>query len=1170
LKLPWSTPNNPLEFSMLLRFALSLLAFFGFLALIWLVGPIVSIGEHKPLEGLWVRTALGVLLGLMIFGPLGWRWWTVRKAEQALKVGLTRQDEQSRAQSATLHAIFAEAVNTLKKHQSRRAWYHSKPGLYELPWYVMIGPPGSGKTTALQNAGLRFPLQGPLGNDPVRGVGGTRNCDWWFTDQAVLIDTAGRFTTQDSDHNTDAAAWNSFLGLLRKHRPKQPVNGVLLTLSIHELLDSPVHRKETARKISLRLQEMIRTLGVCPPVYVLMTKLDLLPGFKETFGRLSEQERAQAWGVNFDHPNPLDITLKETLPEALDQMVARLSEQLNARLEREELEHRRVKLFEFPQAVAQLKPAIENLLQQAFQSSGPFEKPLMLRGVYLSSGTQDGNVFDRILSGMGVSGRQAEGLAPGQGKSFFIHALLSQVVFAEQHLAAYVKRKAVISRLVYFGTLSTALLVTGLLVTGWWISHDNNSVAVAQTLERSDAMKAQAAGLPTQAQAPSQALFQALDSLRNLAPESPDEITHHLGLNQDRKLQQAGQLAYRRALSESLMPHVAKRLEDRLRAALGQDMELAYESLKAYVMIHSPQHFDAQSLSSWVVFDWEQNMFGAYEPGLKTRAMSHLEAAIALGAPSGLPALDTDLVNNARQVIGAQSTEQRLYKRMRRFFRPGSLPDFNLAQAVGVSGATVFTRPSGQSLNQGVDAFFTREAYIRHVLPSLPAEAARLNTEAGWVLGDANAAEATETQGLLRRARQLYIEDYIETWDRYLKDVEVQRPAQFDQAVNLARVLASPQSPLKKFLEGVAGNTRLAGQLTQAASRAESVANQKAAQTLPSNTALLTGSDFKPVDIEVPLEQQVDDYFSNINGLFEGNPPGYAQVSALLNDLYAQLAAVASAKKSKSAPPPPAAMDALQVGAGLLPEPVRAIVGQLAGQGSAHGRAAERANLTADLRPLQEVCQRTVANRYPIHAGSGLDVLTEDFARFFGPAGLMDQFFSSRLASLVDTGTGDWTLKPLSDGAQATSNPSLIQFQRAARIRDVLFSGNKPSPGFEVEMRLVNSSNPDDVFYLENNGDLKMFSRQFQPNHRIQWGGQSPSATLRVRASEGPYKTYSGPWALFRLFDASQIQNTERPEKFRAKFTLDGKQFDFEVLANSAFNPLRLNELRQFRCPGNL
>lgn len=182
----------------------------------------------------------------------------------------------------------------------------------------------------------------------------------------------------------------------------------------------------------------------------------------------------------------------------------------------------------------------------------------------------------------------------------------------------------------------------------------------------------------------------------------------------------------------------------------------------------------------------------------------------------------------------------------------------------------------------------------------------------------------------------------------------------------------------------------------------------------------------------------------------------------------------------------------------------------------------------------------------------------------------MDQFFAARLASVVDTGNANWKLKPLSDSSEAPLNPALVQFQRAARIRDVFFSGNKSNPSFDVEMRLINSSHPNDVFYLETNGELKMFSKQFQPSQRIKWGGESPSATLRVRASEGAHKTYNGPWALFRLFDSAKIQNTERPEKFKASFTLEGKQFDFEVMANSAFNPLRLNELRQFRCPSNL
>ena len=76
---------------------------------------------------------------------------------------------------------------------------------------MIIGPPGSGKTTALVNSGLKFPLEQRFGKDALRGVGGTRNCDWWFTDEAIFLDTAGRYTTQDSDARADAAGWIEFL-----------------------------------------------------------------------------------------------------------------------------------------------------------------------------------------------------------------------------------------------------------------------------------------------------------------------------------------------------------------------------------------------------------------------------------------------------------------------------------------------------------------------------------------------------------------------------------------------------------------------------------------------------------------------------------------------------------------------------------------------------------------------------------------------------------------------------------------------------------------------------------------------------------------------------------------------------------------------------------------------
>ena len=191
-----------------------------------------------------------------------------RRLMEQLAAGPEPAPDPARVASAeeleTLRRRFDEALAVLKGSEGRTGlgghW------VYQLPWYLIIGPPGCGKTTALVNSGLRFPLAEQLGQDAIHGVGGTRNCDWWFTDEAVLLDTAGRYTTQDSYAEVDSAAWSGFLGLLKKHRPRRPINGVLVAVSLSDLLQqSQAERDAHARAIRGRVQEIYSTFQIrCP------------------------------------------------------------------------------------------------------------------------------------------------------------------------------------------------------------------------------------------------------------------------------------------------------------------------------------------------------------------------------------------------------------------------------------------------------------------------------------------------------------------------------------------------------------------------------------------------------------------------------------------------------------------------------------------------------------------------------------------------------------------------------------------------------------------------------------------------------------------------------------------------------------------------------------------
>src|SRR6185503_9019767 len=203
---------------------------------IWYAGPYFAFAGFAPRESEFARlVAIGVVIGIWLLWRLMKRLRAYRASDRLLTAVITQpqpQVEKARtpAEVVKLRERFEEAVSALK--EQRRSGH----SLYDLPWYVIIGAPGSGKTTALLNSGLKFPLEQRVGKGALRGVGGTRNCDWWFTDEAIFLDTAGRYTTQDSDAASDAVGWSEFLALLRKYRARRPINGVILTINAQDLM----------------------------------------------------------------------------------------------------------------------------------------------------------------------------------------------------------------------------------------------------------------------------------------------------------------------------------------------------------------------------------------------------------------------------------------------------------------------------------------------------------------------------------------------------------------------------------------------------------------------------------------------------------------------------------------------------------------------------------------------------------------------------------------------------------------------------------------------------------------------------------------------------------------------------------------------------------------------
>lgn len=1179
-------------------------------ALLWWLGPLISWNGVHPLDGSTARLiALGALLLVFVLGYL-LSIWRRKRANARLVKGISGGKSTSDREVEVLQQRFSEAMKVLEesaRQSGKRGFLKGRQFLYELPWYIFIGAPGSGKTTALLNAGLTFPLAGKMGQASVKGVGGTRNCDWWFTEESVLIDTAGRYTLQQSDEAADAAAWLEFLALLRRSRPQRPLNGVLLTVNIQDLLQqSPADRKEHALKLRTRLQELHQQLGVRPPVYVLVTKCDLIAGFNESFDGLGKEERDQVWGFSFPYdPRGEDNTMQSFGAEfaALEK---RLRDRLLDRMEAETDVLRRAAIFAFPQQFNGVKGLLGGFLEQVFEGGGSLEERTLLRGVYFTSGTQEGSPIDRVLGTLartfGVDGRAAS-IASARGKSYFLSRLLRQVVFAEQGLVGENRQVASARRTRRRLGMAVIALAALAVLAGWGISYQRNQAYLAMVAARVPEIKSAVDSLPP-ATSPSVApLPQVFDQL--LAAPAPGSfaidappLLHALGLYQGDYLAAGVDIGYRRLLNQALLPRVTQRLEERLRAANRDNLELAYEALKAYLMLHTPEHFEAQGLKAWITLDWDANLGGTLNAEQRASLARHLESAFAYGAPPATAPIDKTLVANVREMLIAYPLEYRVFSRLKRAQVGNDFPAFTAAAAGGPNAIRVFERASGKPLTQGIPGLFTRDGYERAFKAAQAKVTKQLADEERWVLGvqrpgegDAQAranALLAGSSDIDARVRRLYLGEYIKVWDAYLADVRLIKLGGLDRSLSVSGLLAAPDSPLTAYLRAIARETQLgaaAAAATTGATGGASGSNaasakvadierkaQEAAQAKKDLSALIG----KPAEEASgsggrALEFMVDDHFASIHRMVAGSPPPIDEVQKLFGEVFAQLTAIDAAQKSKSPPPPATASAAVKAAAGTQPEPIKSMLTDLVDAGASQSRSAERQGLSAELKPVSEQCAKTIAGRYPFAAGSSADVLPDDFGQMFGVGGLLDDFYARRLAPLVDTGVTPWAYRPLTDGTQPPGGAALADFQRAAKIREAFFRAGGKQPGFKLDLRMLEMDPALKEITLEVDGTPLKFTAGVTAAQTFTWPSARIASQLKLSAAGGGAPmSFEGPWALFRLIGKFEVQPSPQPERFVVVLTLDGKKARMELISASALNPLRLRELQAFRCPDAL
>jgi type VI secretion system protein ImpL len=791
------------------------------------------------LDSSMIKPAIGIVLAISVSSVLvvwGRSRFKAIRASEGLKQLISNDTAQSdTGATQALRERLQAAIADIKS--SRMGRLKGSAALYELPWYLVIGNPAAGKSTAILNSGLHFPFTDQK-SCVVQGIGGTRNCDWYFTNEGILLDTAGRYSVEQQDHGE----WISFLHMLRKHRARAPINGIIIAASIAELIRNPPEFAiELAKKLRLRIQELTDNLEVIAPVYIVFTKADLIDGFSDFFRALEPAERAKVWGSTFAFQTDGSVNPVGQFEAYFDELCDGLKEMSLAQMAISRGKPHAPGLLTLPIEFEGLKSCLRSFLTTLFEEN-PYQYRPVVRGFYFTSAAQEGasvhKASDEIVKsfGLGNALRNEDADQQTSRDSYFLLDLFRKVIFADSQLVRQYS-SAHRTRRRFVVVLGTALLLGGGL-GGWAMSYTNNRQLVNNV--QADLQKAI---LMQQDRVDLQARLEALDVLQDRFEQLQKYKKDHplmlgLGLYQGDALELKLRQEYFNGMSHLMLKPVAEQMEDYLssvgknaaqlklgsvaqttiggqtggvyQSASPTDVQEAYNALKAYLMLGNAQRVEPVHLGDQLTRFWrhwlEANR-GVMDREVMARHAERLMSFyISQSAASDWPTLvnKVTLVDDTRRalsgVMQGMPARDRVYAEIKA--RAATrFPSISVAGLITGGDEKIF---AGSYAISGTFSLQAWKGYVQQAIRD--ASNKELNTT-DWVLQSARSDDLTlsgSPEHIQKELEQLYTQEYIAEWRKFLQGITVAGFGDFKQANLAMNQLGDPQnSPMRKLMEAV-------------------------------------------------------------------------------------------------------------------------------------------------------------------------------------------------------------------------------------------------------------------------------------------------------------------------------------------------------------------------------
>lgn len=779
------------------------------------------------------------------------KWWRSRRASAEMEQMFQNQVNDAvktapadkKQDVEILRKRLLEAVHTIKT--SKLGQTTGSAALYEMPWYIVIGNPAAGKSTAVINSGLNFPFSDKTGQ-AIQGVGGTRNCDWFFTTEGILLDTAGRYAV----HEEDRSEWFGFLDLLRKYRPKAPINGIVIVASIAELTGNrPDFTITLAKQLRQRVQELTERLALFAPVYVMFTKVDLIAGFVDFFEDSDAEERSRVWGASLPYDTDGKANAVALFDQHFDHLADGIKELGTTRMSLNRGQAMSPGILTFPMEFIGVKQHLRTFIATLFEEN-PFQFKPIFRGFYFTSAVQEGVAThatgQRIVQQYGLSNGRRMTASISSNAGFFIKNLFSSVIFADRNLVRqYASRnKLMLRQALFFG----GVLVLGLLLAGWsWSFVTNRQYAANIQADLDKAVKVQEAKADLASRLEALEILQdRLEQLQRYRDDKPFSLA--LGLYQGERIEHKLRAEYFKGLQQVMLAPVtanlesflaeinanAGKLETAARAAPAADAaatlvadsrqattssspykdlspanpEDAYNALKTYLMLANRDRIDTGHLGDQITRFWrnwlDTNRGNASREQLIRSAEKLITFYLMQAQEPDFPLIETKLalVDQAREtlrtVVKGTPARMRVYSeiKMRASTR---FPSVTVAGLVGEENREIIAG------SHAIPGTFTRDAWEQFIDGAIKDAGTKELQSADWVLKttarDDLSLEGSPEQ-IQRDLIRMYKSEYASEWKKFMQGITIADFGSFDKAVSSMNRLGDPvSSPLNGLVQ---------------------------------------------------------------------------------------------------------------------------------------------------------------------------------------------------------------------------------------------------------------------------------------------------------------------------------------------------------------------------------